>query len=83
VTLVTVQLSEAQVVRMVKRLSPEGKRAVLKALIPRLDQLEQTVDYGESRMRLLAGERDLEWDELNDDEREALVDELLHEGKRA
>jgi len=82
-TQVTVQVSEAQIVRMVRNLSPEGKRAVLKALIPRLDQSEQLVDYGESRSRLLAAERGLDWDAMSEDERKTLVDELLHEGSRA
>jgi hypothetical protein len=55
---------------------------VLKALIPRLAQSEQLVDYGESRIRLLAIQRGLDWDAMNEDEREALVDDLLHEGGR-
>lgn len=82
-TQVTVQVSEAQIVRMVRNLSPEGKRAVLKALIPRLDQSEPLVDYGESRIRLLAAQHGLDWDAMSEDERKTLVDELLHEGSRA
>lgn len=79
-TLVTVELSERQIVRAVKKLSPAGKRAVLSALIPRLDESERLVDYGASRMRTLAAERGHDWDRMTDEERELLVDEMLHEG---
>lgn len=78
-TLVTVELSEKQILRAVKRLSPEGKQAVLRALIPRLDASERLVDSGEPRMRSLAAERGQQWDSMTEEERESLVDEMLHE----
>jgi hypothetical protein len=56
-----------------------AKQSVLWALIPRLDELEVLVDYGSQRVRALCAERGLNWDQLTEDERERLVDELLHE----
>jgi hypothetical protein len=36
------------------------------------------VDYGDLRIRQLCAERGLDWDRLTEDEREKLIDELLH-----
>jgi hypothetical protein len=55
-----------------------AKQSVLRALIPRLDELV-LVDYGSQRVRALCAECGLNWAELTEDERERLVDELLHE----
>ena len=43
---VTLEVPESQVLEWVRQLSPEAKQSVLRALIPRLDQLEALVDYG-------------------------------------
>ena len=76
---ITLEVSESQVVEWVQQLSPVAKRSVLRALIPRLDELEALVDYGDQRVRVLCAERGLDWDSLTEDERERLIDELLHE----
>jgi hypothetical protein len=62
-------------------MSPEAKHEVLRALIPRLDALEALVDYGGERIRALCTERGLDWDGMAEQERERLIDELLHEGE--
>ena len=76
---VTLEVPESQVLEWVEQLTPEVKQSVLRALIPRLDQLESLVDYGSRRARALCAERGLDWDGLTDDERQRLIDELLHE----
>ena len=76
---ITLEIPESQVIEWVRQLSPKAKRLALKALIPRLDELETLVDYGSQRMRSLCAERGLEWDSLTEDGRQRLVDELLHE----
>jgi hypothetical protein len=75
---ITLEVPESQLVEWVLQLSPTAKQTVLKALIPRLDELEVLVDYGSQRMRALCVERGLDWDSLTEDERQQLVDELLH-----
>jgi hypothetical protein len=75
--MITLEIPEAQLVEWVQQLA--AKQSVLRALIPRLDELEVLVDYGSQRVRALCAERGLNWDELTEDERERLVDELLHE----
>ena len=76
---ITLEIPEAQLVEWVRQLSPAAKQSVLKALIPRLDELDALVDQGSQRMRALCAERGLDWDELTEDERERLIDDLLHE----
>ena len=75
---ITLEVAESQVVEWVQRLSPVAKRSVLRALIPRLDELEALVDYGGQRARALCVGRGLDWDGLTEHERQQLVDELLH-----
>lgn len=76
---ITLEVPEAQIIRWVGQLSPVAKRDVLKLLVPRLDETESLVDYGEQRMRELSARRGLNWDRLPESERERLVDTLLHE----
>ena len=75
---VTLEIPESQVVEWVRQLSPAAKHAVLKALIPQLDRLEELVDYGSQRMRKICAERGLEWDSLDEAQRERLINDLLH-----
>ena len=76
---VTLEVSESQVVEWVQQMSPEAKHDVLKALIPRLDAFEALVDYGQERIRTLCAGRGLDWDSMTEQERERLINELLHE----
>jgi predicted Fe-S protein YdhL (DUF1289 family) len=76
---VTLEVSEAQVVEWVQQMSPEAKQDILRALIPRLDAFEALVDYGEKRVHALVRERGLDWESMSEQEREGLIDELLHE----
>jgi hypothetical protein len=76
---ITLQVSESQVIQWVEQLPPGSKRKVLKLLIPHLDELESLVDYGGKRIRELCSARGIDWDGLTDDQREQLIDDLLHE----
>ena len=76
---ITLEVPEAQIVRWVRQLSPTAKRNVLKILVPRLDEVESSVDYGEQQIRELSARRGLNWDHLSEDQREQWVDTLLHE----
>jgi hypothetical protein len=76
---VMLEVPEAQIVRWVRQLSPAAKRSVLKILVPRLDEVESLVDYGEQQVRELSARRGLNWDRLTEDQREQLIDTMLHE----
>lgn len=66
-------------VEVLKQLSPSAKKSVLRALIPEMDTLDEIVQYGDQRIRALCTKRGIDWDTLSEQERESLIDELLHE----
>jgi hypothetical protein len=76
---VTLTVPESQLIEWVQRLSPKAKLDVLRALVPELDRLDALVDYGSQHMRQWCAERGIDWDGLSGDERQELVDKLLHE----
>jgi len=76
----SVELSDEQVISLVRGLPAERKRAALLALAQdtqagRQDRLR----FGEAQLRRAGAERGLDWDRLSEDERESFVDGLLHE----
>jgi hypothetical protein len=78
--MVTLTLSDKQVVELVKQLPPESKQAVLDALIGERGQWwDLIVTQGEEKLRALATQRGLDWDKMPEIEREEFVDNLLHE----
>ena len=76
------ELSDAQVVELVKQLPPERQRAALLALAAGATQRrEERMQYAESQLRRLSAERGLEWDKMSEDQREDFIDDLLHEDR--
>ena len=74
-------LQETQMIGLARQLTPTGKRALLRALLPDMDDLDRLVDYGNQRMRVIAAQRGVDWETLADDERMQLIDELIHEDR--
>lgn len=78
--MVTLTLSDKQVVDLVKQLPPDAKQAVLEALIGERELWwDLTLSRNEERLRNLANERGLAWDEMSEAERESFIDQILHE----
>ncbi len=78
--MVTLPISEEQVVQLVKQLDSQTKRRVLISLTAERDEWwKATAREGEVDLRRLAAERGLNWDSLSESERETFVDALLHE----
>ncbi len=76
----TLSLTDDQVVQLVKQLPPQSKRRVLTDLTAERDQWWQiTAHEGEKDMRRLAATRGLDWDTMTEAQREAFVDDILHE----
>ncbi len=75
-------IEETQVINLARQLTQSGKHALLRALIPGLDEYERLVDTGSQRIRVVARGRGLDWDDLSEDERMKLIDDILHEDKR-
>ena len=76
----TLSLTDEQVVQLVKQLPPQSKQRVLTDLTAERDPWWQSAARdGEKDMRRLASARGLDWDTMTEAQREALVDDLLHE----
>ena len=78
--MVTLTLSDQQIVDLVKQLPPISKQAVLDVLIAERGLWwDMTLVQGEQKLRILTNQRGLDWDKMSEDEREGFVDDLLHE----
>ncbi|MGJ3248258.1 MAG: hypothetical protein ACFE0I_19515 [Elainellaceae cyanobacterium] len=73
-------LTNEQVVELVKQLPTEQQIEVFRFLLLRQwGQWESLSRYGTDRVRLVAQERGQDWDVMTEDEREAFIDEVVHE----
>ena len=76
------ELTDQQVIDLVKQLSPEHQMNVLRSLVARhWGRWEELTRLGEERIRTIAAERGRDWDAMTEDEREAFVDDLVHEDR--
>lgn len=79
----TLELSETQVVDLVKQLPPDKQREALLALAEgAVRRREERMHFAEAQLRRLAGQRGFDWDKMSEEDREALVDDLIHEDRR-
>lgn len=77
------ELTDEQVIELIKQLPPERKRAALMALAEDArTEREARLEYAESQLRRLCSERGLNWDAMSEDEREAFIDDLIHEDRQ-
>ncbi len=76
----TLELSDEQVISLVRGLPAERKRAALLALAQEAQAgREDRLRWAEAQLRRASAQRGLDWDRLSEDERESFVDALLHE----
>ena len=76
----TLSLTDEQVLQLVKQLPPQAKKRVLTDLTAERDNWWQAAArHGEEDMRRLAKTRGLDWEAMSEAQREAFVDDLLHE----
>ena len=76
------ELTDEQVVELVKQLPPERQRAALLALAAgATQQREQRMQHAEEQLRRACAERGLDWDKMSEAEREAFVDDVMHEDR--
>jgi hypothetical protein len=74
------ELSDAQVVDLVKQLPPERRRVALLALAAGAAQRrDERMHFAEGQLRRHAALRGPEWDKMSDDQRQDFIDDLLHE----
>lgn len=73
-------LTNEQVVELVKQLPTEQQIEVFRfLLLQQWGQWESLSRYGADRARLAARKRGQNWDAMTEDEREAFIDEMVHE----
>jgi hypothetical protein len=79
----TVELSEQQVLDLVKQLPPKRKLEALVALAgDRTNSASQRLARAEEELRRLAAEHKKDWDQMTEDERETFVNDLVHEDRK-
>ncbi len=78
----TLQLSDQQVVDLVKQLPPDSKRAALLALAKDAAmRREERMQFAEAQLERLCAERGLDWKSMSEEDREAFIDDLVHEDR--
>ena len=77
-----VELTDEQIVELVRQLPPERKRAVLIALASdSTARRELRMGLAEDGLRNACAQRGRDWDRMTEDEREAFIDDLVHEDR--
>lgn len=74
-----IDVSEQQILDALDRLSPKGRREAVRRLIAGASVLDRTIDTLQPRIAEVARQRGMDWAKLSDEERERLVDDILHE----
>ena len=78
-TVPQIDTSDKQILDSLDRLSPRGRREAVLRLVAGASTLDRTVERLQPRLIALAKQRGLDWAQLSDEERERLVDDILHE----
>ncbi len=77
----TFTLTNEQVIELVKQLPSEQQIEVFRfLLLQQWGKWESLSRYGADKVRLVAQNRGQNWDTMTEDEREAFIDEVVHEG---
>lgn len=76
------ELSDQQVVDLVKQLPPQRKRSALMALAEETaTRRMERMQLVESQIRQACSAHGVDWDAMSEDEREAFLDDLVHEDR--
>jgi len=73
-------LSNEQVIELIEQL-PVGQQVEVFRflLLQQWEKWESLSHYGADKARLVAQERGFDWDAMTEEEREALIDDVVHE----
>jgi hypothetical protein len=74
-----IEVPEQTILDSLEELSPSARSEALRRLLPRSRYLERAIERNQPRIEALVRERGLDWNALSDQERENLIDELVHE----
>ena len=74
------EINEEQIAALIQQLSAEQRERVLFALARQpAEEVEARRQKAQAELRRIAAERGQDWDTMSDEERQDLVDDLLHE----
>jgi len=80
--MVTLSLSDDQVIELVKQISYEKQKILLQFLLEQQQQRWQELSLeGQSGVRVAATERGKNWDKMSEEEQEDFIDDLVHEDR--
>ena len=74
-----IDVPEDQILKSLDQLSPNARREALRRLLQTVEYLDRAIDRNRSRIETLARERGLDWESLTEEQRENLVDQILHQ----
>jgi hypothetical protein len=74
-----IEVSEQQILDALDRLSPRARQEAVRRLVAGASTLERIIGTLQPRIIEVARQRGLNWAALSDEERERLVDDILHE----
>ena len=75
----TIEVNDEQILRCLDQLSPAGRRAALQKLIGGLAGLDLLMERNRSKLESICQSRGVDFSKLTEEQREALIDEILHE----
>ena len=74
-----IDVPEEQIVESLDDLSPTARRDALRRLLPNAAYLDRALERNSPRLEALARNRGLDWNLLSEEQREKLVDDIVHE----
>jgi hypothetical protein len=79
----TLTLTNAQVIELVSQLPADQQAALLQSLLMKQwGTWIELAQYGAERVQRAAGQRGQDWDVMTEDEREAFLDDVVHEDRQ-
>ncbi|MFM7572090.1 MAG: hypothetical protein ACKO4S_02975 [Snowella sp.] len=73
-------LTDEQAIQLVEQLPQQQQAKLMRILLQKYwSQWLELSGSGQTNIRQIAAGKNKNWDEMNEDEREVLIDEILHE----
>ena len=73
-------LTDEQAIQLVEQLPQQQQAKLMRILLQKSwSQWLELSESGKTNIRQIAASKNKNWDEMNEDEREVLIDEILHE----
>jgi hypothetical protein len=73
-------LTDEQAIQLVEQLPQQQQAKLMRILLQKYwSQWLELSESGQTNIRQIAAGKNKNWDEMNEDEREVLIDEILHE----